>query len=275
MRRPRGIAAFDLETTGPDPFHDRIVTACVLDMDMAGNILEKRTWVVWPGIPIPTGASDVHGYTTERVLDMAEEGTARTDYSRVVFDIMQYLNILDRRAYATVVYNAPFDLTMLGYELERCHPGIKYTAPTYVVDPLVIDKAIDPYRRGSRKLSDVAAHYGVPVGDAHQAEADCIMAAGIALKLLEWPKSGRNSRPLREQSIDEIHTRQIAAKRAQSESFAEYLVKMARSGYSKKEGRPLTEAEITELLERAQEVRPDWPYTPVPRWRDNPENGAS
>ena len=35
-----------------------------------------------------------------------------------------------------------------------------------VVDTFVLDKAVDTYRKGSRKLIDVARHYGVELTEA-------------------------------------------------------------------------------------------------------------
>ena len=53
-----------------------------------------------------------------------------------------------------------------------------------IIDPLVLDKAIEKYRPGSRKLADVARHHGgTAFADSswHSAEADAI-AAGRACK---------------------------------------------------------------------------------------------
>src|ERR1043165_3222838 len=55
------LVGFDLETTGTDPFEDRIVTAAIV-----GPGRMRRTWLVNPGVPIPPGASAVHGVTDER-----------------------------------------------------------------------------------------------------------------------------------------------------------------------------------------------------------------
>jgi DNA polymerase-3 subunit epsilon len=41
-----------------------------------------------------------------------------------------------------------------------------------VVDPLVIDKWLDRYRKGSRKLEAICAHYGAVLDEAHDADFD-------------------------------------------------------------------------------------------------------
>ena len=48
-----------------------------------------------------------------------------------------------------------------------------------VLDPRVLDKHIDPYRRGGRKLTDLCAHYKVALDGAHSADADAIAACRV------------------------------------------------------------------------------------------------
>ena len=62
-----------------------------------------------------------------------------------------------------VVYNAPYDLSLLDRECRR--NGLEpIDAPGPVIDPLVIDKAVDSYRKGKRTLEVAAAHYRVDTG---------------------------------------------------------------------------------------------------------------
>jgi len=48
------------------------------------------------------------------------------------------------------------------------------------VDPSVLDKRVDRYRRGKRTLGVTAAHYGVPHSEAHSAAGDAIATVGLA-----------------------------------------------------------------------------------------------
>src|SRR5699024_4273484 len=82
-----------------------------------------------------------------------------------------------------VVYNAPYDLTLLDRECRR-HGLEPINAPGPVIDPLVIDKTVDRYRKGKRTLEVAAAHYQVALDDAHDAGADAIAAGRVALALL-------------------------------------------------------------------------------------------
>ena len=64
----RPICFFDLETTGVNVVSDRIVEIAILKLLPNGN-REGKTWLVNPGMPIPKGASDVHGITDDKVAD--------------------------------------------------------------------------------------------------------------------------------------------------------------------------------------------------------------
>ena len=58
LKRP--IAFFDLETTGLNITHDRIVEVSVLRINVNGEE-EQRTWRINPGIPIPPETTAIHG----------------------------------------------------------------------------------------------------------------------------------------------------------------------------------------------------------------------
>ncbi|MFM9597389.1 hypothetical protein ACKI1O_49625, partial [Streptomyces scabiei] len=62
----RVVGVFDLETTGVDVVHDRIVTAHVGVLDADGHVIDARDWLADPGVPIPAGAAAIHGVTAER-----------------------------------------------------------------------------------------------------------------------------------------------------------------------------------------------------------------
>jgi DNA polymerase-3 subunit epsilon len=49
-----------------------------------------------------------------------------------------------------------------------------------VVDPLVIDRQMDKYRKGGRTLENQCRHYGVEISHAHDAAADALAALQLA-----------------------------------------------------------------------------------------------
>ena len=95
-------------------------------------------------------------------------------------------------------------------------------SPSPVIDPLVVDKRLDRYRRGKRTLDVVAARYGVTLDGAHDASADAIAAGRVAQALAE-----RYSDQLPE-TCDELHAKQIGWARSQAESLTEYFVRIGR-----------------------------------------------
>lgn len=207
----RGLIVFDTETTGVDAEGDRIVTAFVGRMNRAGEWEDSKRWLLNPGVDIPTEASDIHGVTTEYAQ---EHGTSP---ALAIPEIAHTLSEWIDEDHPLVAYNAPFDLTILDREMRR-YTGTGLLPAVYatVVDPLVIDKAIDRYRRGSRKLVDVAAEYGVPVEEnAHDAEADCLMAGRLAWKILADTRLAPR----------QLHENSVGWKKEQAESLQAYFRK--------------------------------------------------
>lgn len=209
----RSVGVFDLETTGVDVTVDRVVSAHVGILDHRGGVVSARTWLADPGIEIPAGATAVHGITTERAR--TEGRPAR----EVVAEVVDELRALFDAGIPVVAYNAPYDFSLLKHEAIR-HGVAPIVAPSPVIDPLVLDKAMDRYRRGKRTLEVVAAHYAVTLEGAHDAAVDAIAAGRVAQAL-----AGRFSLP---ESLDELHTQQIAWARTQAESLTEYFVRIGR-----------------------------------------------
>lgn len=211
----RVVGVFDLETTGIDVENDRIVTAHVGVLDAEGRVIDARDWLADPGIDIPAGAAAIHGVTTPRAR--AEGAPARA----VVAEVIDALRALFTAGIPVVAYNAPFDFSMLKHEAVR-HGIPPIDSPSPVIDPLVVDKTHDRYRRGKRTLTAVAAHYAVPLEAAHEACADAVAAGRLALALAE-----RFGSVLPATAV-ELHTSQIAWARAQAASLTEYFVAIGR-----------------------------------------------
>lgn len=209
------VGVFDLETTGVEVEQDRIVTAHVGVLDAAGTAVRAHDWLADPGVAIPAGAQAVHGISTERA--QAEGRPAR----EVVAEITQTLRELFAAGIPVVAFNAPYDFSLLKHECLR--HGIEPIAqPSPVIDPLVIDKSLDRYRKGKRTLDAVAAHYAVTLDAAHQASADAIAAGRVAQAV-----AARFAAKL-PASLDELHEQQVGWARDQAASLTEYFVKVGR-----------------------------------------------
>ena len=203
------LAVFDLETTGIDVDTCRIVTAHVGVIGPDGEVLERHEWLIDPGVEIPTAASLIHGVTTERAR---LEGHAA---ARAVPEIIGALTDAATRGLPIVAYNAAYDLTILEREATR-YGVTPLPGPGPVIDPLVIDKAVDRYRRGKRTLTATAAHYGVALPNAHDAGADAVAAGRVAQAIARaYPE-------LAATAVAELHARQVEWCREQAESYQQW-----------------------------------------------------
>jgi DNA polymerase III subunit epsilon len=204
------LGVFDLETTGVDTTTARIVSASVCVIDETGAVVERKDWLVDPGIEIPAGASAVHGISTERARRFGRPP------GEVVPEILAAIRSVFTRGFPLVVYNAPYDLTLLAAEAARVGaPALELPAP--IVDPLVLDKAVDRYRRGKRTLEAATAEYGVPLDDAHDAGADAIAAGRLAQAIARRYAADLHL------SAAELHDRQVEWCREQAARFEEYM----------------------------------------------------
>lgn len=204
------LGVFDLETTGVDTATSRIVSAHVGVIDADGTLIRREDWLVDPGVAIPEAASAVHGISTERAR---EDGRPAAE---AVAEIVEALRALLAAGTPVVAYNAPYDLTLLRHEALR-HGVAPLQDPQPIIDPLVIDKALDKYRRGKRTLTVTAAHYGVGLQDAHDAGADAVAAGRVAQAIARaYPA---------ELQVDavELHRRQVRWSHEQAADFQAYM----------------------------------------------------
>lgn len=157
------IVLLDLESTGSSPKTDRIVQLAVAKWYPDGRVKTYST-LVNPEIPIPAGATKVHGITDEMVKDAP------------TFKVLAPTVIPGFKNALIVGYNVKgFDLVML--EAECARAGIEMKANDYL--------SIDPFRIwGEMERRDLGSamkrfcnedHAG-----AHDAEAD-LRAAGMVM----------------------------------------------------------------------------------------------
>jgi DNA polymerase III subunit epsilon len=214
------LAAFDVETTGIDPASDRIVTAAVSIVG-GGLPAEDHAWLLDPGIPIPAGAIAVHGITNERVR---AEGR---DPREAVEEIAAVLAAQLSAGVPVIAFNARFDLTCLDrearrHDLQPLVDRIGGAEGMLVVDPYVLDKQLDRFRRGKRTLGAVCTHYRVPLDEAHAANADALAAARVAWRL------GQAFQELRDVDLPTLHRQQIVWAADQAASLEAYFASNGR-----------------------------------------------
>ncbi len=201
-------AAFDLETTGRDPLSARIVTATIIVVDGAGTVLEHHEWLADPGIEIPAGAAAIHGITTDHARSLG------LDAGAVVGGIAAVLARLFAADIPVLAYNARYDFTVLAEEGRR--HGIAVPVPSPVIDPFIMDKQADRYRRGKRTLTALCEHYGVRFDNAHTSAADVLATLRVGDILADrFPFLQRPAR--------ELHSALVVWADRQAASFEEYL----------------------------------------------------
>ena len=190
------MLAVDTETTGTNVENDRIVSVALAWVG-GGEPTAARSMIVNPGVEIPKAAADIHGITTERAR--AEGVDPQTAITAVLDD----LTTAARYGYPIVGMNLRFDLTILDRESRRYSiaPFVDEILNLLAVDVYVLDKHLDRYRKGSRKLEVLAEHYRATLdGGAHNAETDAIAAARVAWRIAKTGQIVRKARTPEEEA---------------------------------------------------------------------------
>ena len=221
------IAVFDTETTGLDLQTARIVTATVVELDAEGRIVVDRPeWLADPEIEIPETASNVHGITTEIARAQGR------NYKEVISEIVETLRDCFARGIPVVAYNAPYDFTILHHQALAL--GLEpLQSPSPILDPLVIDKTYDKFRRGKRKLEIVAEFYKVSLDDAHNSKADAVAAGRVALAVMK-----NHIEKLPDSAMD-LHNAQIMWAKEIDESFSKWMIENVDKDFKPSPGWPL------------------------------------
>ncbi len=111
LKRP--IAFFDIESTGLNTSHDRIVEMSVLKINVNGDE-EQRRWLLDPEIPISEESSKVHGYTNEM---LAGEPTFREKAKEIAL----FIGNSDLAGYNILKFDLPMlveEFLRVGYEFD-------------------------------------------------------------------------------------------------------------------------------------------------------------
>lgn len=203
------LGVFDLETTGIDVETSRIVSAYVGVIDSEGDA-KGVEWLADPGVEIPEQATAVHGITT------AHARAAGRPAAEVVAEIVAVLRSLLAQNVPITIYNAPYDLTLLNREARR-YGVAPLDSPTPIIDPLVLDRAMDKYRKGKRTLASAAEFYGITLMDAHNATADAVAAGRVGQAIARKFATELGS------DLAELQTRQVAWCADQAASFQDYM----------------------------------------------------
>jgi DNA polymerase III subunit epsilon len=207
------LASLDLETTGRDPAADRILAIALYHQVPGDEPTAVIDTLVDPGaeVEIPEAAAAVHGITRER-LD-AEQAPP---LAQALVELHQALTELAVEHTGVVIYNAPFDWPFLAAELTRLDPP-RQLPGCHLIDPLVLDRHVDRYRKGKRTLEAACEVYGVALEHAHEAGADALASLGVARAL------GHRCPEVGELPLEQLARIQVDAHRDWRDGFNAYL----------------------------------------------------
>jgi DNA polymerase-3 subunit epsilon len=212
---------YDVESTGVSVTDDRIVTAYIGRVG-AGIQAEDHDWLINPAVDIPDEATAIHGITSQHAFEHGQPAPIAIE------EIAQQLADALSEGIPVVGHNVVYDLSILHAECLRYGVATlqqRLGRPVLpVVDTLVLDKTVDKWRKGSRRLVDVAKNYGIDLAeiDAHGAKADALASARIAWRI------ATTNEGLRRLTLLELHDNQTAWAAEQAASFRDYLQKQGK-----------------------------------------------
>lgn len=177
------------------------------------SLIETFYWLADPGVEIPEQSQAVHGISTQQAQREGEP------IKKVLNEIAQLLHTHMEQEHPIVAFNASFDLTLLESELAR--HGLPTLAQRLgrpigpIIDPYMLDKAVDKYRRGKRNLENMAKFYGVCNNDHfHNAQADVLATLHVLQAII------RTYPALTQESLSALMHKQRTAYDEQAAYFA-------------------------------------------------------
>jgi len=157
------IVYLDLETTGTDVWQDRIVQIAAIRL--IGSEIEEKLHLLDPGVPIPAGATALHGITDAMVKGKPRFGQiARSFVSWMGESWLAGFNV--RR----------FDFPLLYEEGKRC--GVEIPVPPRILDLMTLYHYLNP-----RDLSAAVLRY---VGVSHEKNAHDALGDSRATRDALW-----------------------------------------------------------------------------------------
>ena len=157
LKISKPICFFDLETTGVNVSLDRIVEISILKIFPNGN-KESKTWLVNPGVPIPSEASNIHGITNDIVKN-------EPLFKMIASDIKSMINNCDLAGFNS----NKFDIPLLAEELLRSEIDFS------LENVATIDVQNIFHKMEQRTLSAAYQFYcGKSLDNAHSSKADTL-----------------------------------------------------------------------------------------------------
>lgn len=166
----REFIAFDLETTGFSPIHDRIVEiGAVRFVDKKAK--EAFNTLVRSDVPIPPQASQVNGITNEMIANAPSEFEAITK-------LIEFLGDAVHGKTALCAHNASFDMEFFQEALKRSRISSDFLYVDTLPAARATIKGLENYKQDT-----VLKHFNLSNIQAHRAQADALCCGKIMCKL--------------------------------------------------------------------------------------------
>lgn len=206
LKLTNSIIFFDLETTGVDVVKDRIVEISLVKV-MPDGTEEIKTRRINPGMPIPEGATAIHGISDEDVKDCPP-------FKSVARSLANYIEGSDLAGYNS----NKFDIPMLMEEFLRSGVDID----------LKKRKCVDVqnifHKMEQRTLSAAYKFYcDEDLSNAHSAEADTLATYEILKRQLERYPDMENSVDYLSKFSERVATADYAGRIAYDEAGVEVI----------------------------------------------------
>ncbi len=160
------FVVFDLETTGLDPYSERITEIGAVRLE-GGHVVDTFNTFVNPGRPIPANIVILTGITDDMVRDAPGEAEALRQFQAFAGDTL------------LAAHNASFDMSFVRSRGAAC--GLNFPNP--VLDTLALSRALFPEMRRHR-LDTMAKKLGVTLEGHHRAVNDAEATGTILQRLL-------------------------------------------------------------------------------------------
>lgn len=150
-----GYVLFDLETTGLNRSIDRIIEYGAIRYDGDGVEVERFHALVNPGMKIPAASTAIHGINDSMIANAPTTSEMLPAFAAFLAGC------------TCVAHNAPFDLSFIEAEAERCGQSLDIQC----FDTLPACRKA--YMLPNHRLGTIARHLGFRPDDAHRSLADC------------------------------------------------------------------------------------------------------
>lgn len=170
---PKGLVAFDLETSGLSPLVDEVIEIAAIKI--VDNKIDYFQSLIKPTKPIPQYTIDIHGITNDMVADAPE-------LSQVLNDFLAF-----SKGHTWVAHNAKFDVGFIVYSMHKL--GVDF----FNSEVFCSCKLSRRFVTGSEnhKLSTLSKFFDVSLVNHHRALDDTYACIKVFASTLKNVKSNR------------------------------------------------------------------------------------